>query len=84
MELLAKKNVIKLSGSEIKDPKKPIPDHGSRGQKGTGSQNWIRNTGKNVTNRKNWEQTQQDKGKNILDSSDYNNGTIVFIKLRLG
>jgi hypothetical protein len=30
-------------GSGIRDPKKPIPDSGSRGQKGTGSR--IRNTG---------------------------------------
>jgi hypothetical protein len=40
-----------VSGSEIRDPrsgirKKPIPDPGSRGQKGTGSRIRIRNTGK--------------------------------------
>ncbi len=29
-------------GSEIRDPERPIPDPGSRGQKGTGSR--IRNT----------------------------------------
>ncbi len=33
-------------GSEIRDPDKPIPDPGSRGQKGTGSRIRIRNTGK--------------------------------------
>jgi hypothetical protein len=31
-------------GSEIRDPKKPIPDPGSRGQKGTGSRIRISNT----------------------------------------
>jgi hypothetical protein len=31
-------------GSEIRDPEKPIPDPGSRGQKGTGSRIRIRNT----------------------------------------
>ncbi len=31
-------------GSEIRDPEKPIPDRGSRGQKGTGSRIRIRNT----------------------------------------
>jgi hypothetical protein len=31
-------------GLGIRDPEKPIPDHGSRGQKGTGSRILIRNT----------------------------------------
>jgi hypothetical protein len=31
-------------GSEIRDPEKPIPDPGSRGQKDTGSRIRIRNT----------------------------------------
>ncbi len=46
IELFTQKIVTKLSkiwiwdlGSEIRDPEKPIPDPGSRGQKGTGS--WI-------------------------------------------
>jgi hypothetical protein len=30
-------------GFEIRDPEKPIPDPGSRGQKGTGSRIRIRN-----------------------------------------
>ncbi len=44
IELFAKKIVTRLSkiwvwdpGSEIRDPEKPIPDPGPRGQKGTGS-----------------------------------------------
>ncbi len=36
--------VFKLSKIWVADPGKPIPDHGSRGQKGTGS--WTRNTAK--------------------------------------
>jgi hypothetical protein len=50
--LFTQKMVVKLSkiwvwdpGSEIR--KKPIPDPGSRGQKGTGFQIRISNTGKN-------------------------------------
>jgi hypothetical protein len=50
IELFTQKIVNKLSkiwvwdpGSEIR--KKPIPDPGSRGQKGTGSRIRIRNTG---------------------------------------
>jgi hypothetical protein len=50
IELFTQKIVTKLSkiwvwdpGSEIRN--KPIPDPGSRGQKGTGS--WIRNTALN-------------------------------------
>jgi hypothetical protein len=31
-------------GSEIRDPEKPFPNPGSRGQKGTGSRIRIRNT----------------------------------------
>jgi hypothetical protein len=31
-------------GLGIRDPENPIPDHGSRGQKGTGSRILIRNT----------------------------------------
>jgi hypothetical protein len=31
-------------GSEIRDLEKPVPDPGSRGQKGTGSRIRIRNT----------------------------------------
>jgi hypothetical protein len=58
IELFNKKIVKKLSkiwvwdpGSEIRNPrsgirKKPIPDSGSRGQKGTGSRIRIRNTGR--------------------------------------
>ncbi len=58
IELFTKKIVKKLfkiwswhPGSGIRDPgsgirKKPIPDPGSRGQKGTGSRIRIRNTGK--------------------------------------
>ncbi len=52
IKLFTQKIVSKLSkiwvwdpGSEIR--KKPIPDPGSRGQKGTGSRIWIHNTGKN-------------------------------------
>jgi hypothetical protein len=55
IELFTQKIVNKLSkiwvwdpGSGIQDPvsgKKPIPDPGSRGQKGTGSRIRIRNTG---------------------------------------
>ncbi len=52
IELFTQKIVTNLSkiwawdpGSEIRDPeKKPIPDPGSRGQKGTGSRIRIRNT----------------------------------------
>jgi hypothetical protein len=56
IELFTQKLVTKLSkiwvrdpGSGIRDPrsgirKKPIPDPGSRGQKGTGSRIRIRNT----------------------------------------
>jgi hypothetical protein len=36
----------KKYGFGIQDPDKPIPDPGSRGQKGTGSRIRIRNTGK--------------------------------------
>ena len=49
MELFTQKIVTKLSkiwvwdpGSEIRDPEKPFPDPGSRGQKATGSR--IRST----------------------------------------
>jgi hypothetical protein len=35
---------IRDTGSEIRDPEKPIPDPGSRGQKGTGSRIRMRNT----------------------------------------
>jgi hypothetical protein len=50
MELFTQKIVTKLSKIWVWDPgsgirKKPIPDPGSRGQKGTGSR--IRNTGPN-------------------------------------
>jgi hypothetical protein len=50
IEVFTQKNVTKLSKIWVWDPrsgirKKPIPDSGSRGQKGTESQNWIRNTG---------------------------------------
>jgi len=52
MELFTQKVVTKLSkyGFGIRDPgseirEKPIPDPGSRGQKGTGSRIQIRNTG---------------------------------------
>jgi hypothetical protein len=52
IELFTKKIAKKLfkiwswdPGSEIR--KKPIPDPGSRGQKGTGSRIRIRNTGEN-------------------------------------
>jgi hypothetical protein len=52
IELLTQKIVSKLSkiwvwdpGSEIRDPEKPFPDPGFRGQKGTGSRIRIRNTG---------------------------------------
>ncbi len=50
IELFTQKIVTKLSKMWIWDPrsgirKKPIPDHGSRGQKGTGSRIRIRNTG---------------------------------------
>ncbi len=55
IELFTQKIVSKLSkiwvwdpGSEIWDPEKPIPDPGSRGQKGTGSRIRIRNTGHNL------------------------------------
>jgi hypothetical protein len=56
MELYTQKIVIKLSkiciwdpGSKIWDPeKKPIPDHGSRGQKDTGSAT-LRDRLKNLT-----------------------------------
>jgi hypothetical protein len=51
IELLTQKIVTKLSkiwvlhpGSEIRNPKKPIPDPGFRGQKGTGSRIRISNT----------------------------------------
>jgi hypothetical protein len=51
IELFIQKIVTKLSntwfwdpGSEIRGRKKPIPDPGSRGQKGTGSRIRIRNT----------------------------------------
>jgi hypothetical protein len=54
IELFTKKNCQKalkhmVLGSGIRDPrsgilKKPIPDPGSRGQRGTGSRIWIRNT----------------------------------------
>ncbi len=50
----ALKNMGLDPGSEIRDPrstirKKPIPDPGSRGQKGTGSRIRIRNTEQNVS-----------------------------------
>jgi hypothetical protein len=50
IELITQKIVNKLSKIWVCDPrseirKKPIPDPGSRGQKGTGSQIRIRNTG---------------------------------------
>jgi hypothetical protein len=51
-ELFTPKNVNKLSKIWVWDPgskKKPTPDHGSRGQKGTGSRIRIRNTGKSVS-----------------------------------
>ncbi len=52
MELFTQKIVSKLSKIRVWDPrsgirKKPIPDPGSRGQKGTGSRIRIRNTGHN-------------------------------------
>jgi hypothetical protein len=37
-------------GFGIRDPEKPIPDPGSRGQKGTGSRIRIRNTAKKDKN----------------------------------
>jgi hypothetical protein len=50
IELFTQKIVTKFSkiwvwdpGSEIRDPENPIPDPGSRGQKGTGSRIRIRN-----------------------------------------
>jgi hypothetical protein len=60
IELFTQKIVTELSklwvwdpGSEIRDPrsgirKKPIPDPGSRGQKGTGSRIRIRKTAFNI------------------------------------
>jgi hypothetical protein len=52
IKLFTQNIVTKLSkiwvwdpGSEIRDPEKPIPDPGSRGQKSTGSRIRIRNTG---------------------------------------
>jgi hypothetical protein len=52
IELFAQKVVTKFSKVCVWDPgsrsgirKKPIPDPGSRGQKGTGSRIRIRNTG---------------------------------------
>jgi hypothetical protein len=47
VELFTQKIVTKLSKIWVWDPgsgiwKKPIPDPGSRGQKGTGSRIWIR------------------------------------------
>jgi hypothetical protein len=47
---------ILYRGSEIRDPrsgirKKPIPDPRSRGQKGTGSRIWIRNTDRHIKNK---------------------------------
>jgi hypothetical protein len=50
IELFAQKIVTKLSKVWVWDPesgirKKPIPDPGSRGQKGNGSRIRIRNTG---------------------------------------
>jgi hypothetical protein len=52
IELFTQKIVTKLSKVWVQDPdprsvirKKPIPDPGSRGQKGTGSRIRIRNTG---------------------------------------
>jgi hypothetical protein len=50
IELFTQKIVTKLSKTWIWDPrsgirKKPIPDPGSRGQKGTGSRIRVRNTG---------------------------------------
>jgi hypothetical protein len=57
IKLITQKIVTKLSkygfGSGIRDPrsgirKKPIPDPGSRGQKGTGSRIRIRNTAKKL------------------------------------
>jgi hypothetical protein len=50
VELFTQKIVTKLSKIWVWDPgsgKKPIPDPGSRSQKGTGSQIRIRNTDKN-------------------------------------
>jgi hypothetical protein len=48
IELFTQKIVTKLStqkyGFGIRDPEKPIPDPGSRGQKGTGSRIRISNT----------------------------------------
>ncbi len=53
IELFTQKFVTKLSKIWVWDPgsetrKKPIPDPGSRGQKGTGSRIRIRNTGRGV------------------------------------
>jgi hypothetical protein len=51
IELFTQKIVKKLFKIWSRDPgsgKKPIPDPGSRGQKGTGSRIRIRNTGKNI------------------------------------
>jgi hypothetical protein len=48
IEVFTQKLVTKLSKIWVWDPgsgKKPIPDPGSRGQKGTGSRIRIRNTG---------------------------------------
>jgi hypothetical protein len=48
IELFTPKNCSKLSKIWVWDPgsgKKPIPDPGSMGQKGTGSRIRIRNTG---------------------------------------
>jgi hypothetical protein len=50
LELFTQKIVTKLSKIWVRDPrsgirKKPIPDPGARGQKGTGSRIRIRNTG---------------------------------------
>ncbi len=45
IELFIQKIVTKLSKIWVWDPGKPIPDPGSRGQKGSGSR--IRNTGEN-------------------------------------
>ncbi len=50
IELFTQKIFTKLSKIWVRDPEKPIPDPGSRGQKSTGSRIRVRNTAKNIKN----------------------------------